>query len=360
MHTSPSGISRHPKTLATGCSFIVPAPRVVGHFEYRASRGFTLVELLVVITIIGILIALLLPAVQAAREAARGMQCGNNLKQLGMAALNHESSHGYYPTGGWGWGWVGDPDCGFGKTQPGGFFYSVLPYMEQQSLHDLGVGLGNGTSTNTSKRQKTLTMATTPVSSLFCPSRRQSLIYALLPNEPNLINCDAPTSGGWAHADYAGNAGVTGVCWSWGPASWTAANANSGFIVETAKNDGLVFQRSEVKVSDITDGTSNTYLVGEKYLNPDDYTTGSDTGDDSPVFGGDDADLVRWGYDLPRQDTPSYGNAGIFGSAHASGINMAFCDGSVHSIGFTVSITVHACLANRKDGFAPVAGGMGY
>ena len=83
------------------------------------SRGFTLVELLVVITIIGILIALLLPAVQAAREAARRAQCANNLKQMGLACLGHEEAHGHFPTGGWGWGWLGDPDRGFRQRQSG-------------------------------------------------------------------------------------------------------------------------------------------------------------------------------------------------------------------------------------------------
>src|SRR5690242_693034 len=103
-------------------------------------RGFTLVELLVVITIIGILMGLLLPAVNSAREAARNATCQNNIKQLGLAALNHEQAHKFYPTGGWGWQWVGDPDRGFGIKQPGGWIYNILPAMDQQNLHDLGMG----------------------------------------------------------------------------------------------------------------------------------------------------------------------------------------------------------------------------
>src|SRR5687768_6477407 len=86
-------------------------------------RGFTLVELLVVIAIIGILVALLLPAVQAARESARRTQCKNHLKQLSLAFLTHENTYGYFPSGGWGWVWTGDPDLGSGERQPGGWAY---------------------------------------------------------------------------------------------------------------------------------------------------------------------------------------------------------------------------------------------
>ena len=106
----------------------------------RAKRGFTLVELLVVITIIGILIALLLPAVQAAREAARQTQCKNNLKQLALGALNLEEHQHCLPTGGWGWMWVGEPEGSPCKnSQPGGWGFNILSYIEQRNLHDLGV-----------------------------------------------------------------------------------------------------------------------------------------------------------------------------------------------------------------------------
>ena len=104
----------------------------------RRATAFTLVELLVVIAIIGILIALLLPAIQAAREAARGTQCRSQIRQIALACLNHHDVHKFFPSGGWGWYWAGDPDRGYGKDQPGGWLYNALPYFENNSLHDLG------------------------------------------------------------------------------------------------------------------------------------------------------------------------------------------------------------------------------
>src|SRR5829696_5080832 len=142
------------------------------------ARGFTLVELLVVIAIIGILVALLLPAVQAAREAARRAQCMNHVKELALACVNHESTHKHFPSGGWGLLWVGDADKGSGEEQPGSWLYNILPYIEEQARHDMPKdGQANGAP---QQKQKDgafamVIMAAPPV--FHCPSRRPAMPY---------------------------------------------------------------------------------------------------------------------------------------------------------------------------------------
>src|SRR5271157_5759791 len=144
---------------------------------FRSKAGFTLVELLVVITIIGILIALLLPAVQAAREAARQAQCKNNLKQLALGCLNHEQATKRFPTDGWGFLWTGDADRGTDWRQPGGWLYNILPYIEQQPLHDLGAGLPTPNVLGSPKCNANLQRASVPLGVLYCPTRRPVLAY---------------------------------------------------------------------------------------------------------------------------------------------------------------------------------------
>jgi prepilin-type N-terminal cleavage/methylation domain-containing protein len=334
--------------------------------EASGEAGFTLVELLVVVTIIAILIALLLPAVQAAREAARMLHCQNNLKQIGLAATNHEQANGWFPSGGWGYNWVGDPYGGFGRNQPGGFFYNCLPYMEQQPLYDMPLGGARG---STAWQQLSMQMVQAPLVAATCPTRRSPVLRAVQSNNfgqmGNIYGNNVPTT--WFQGDYAANAGtMLSVLWWSGPSSladaaqWTSTCASGahGFY-NMGKANGVCAQRSQVKIVDITDGTSNTYLVGEKYVCPELYQTGDDWGDDQPLYTGDTDDVNRWtGNDtdtkavplLPQQDTPGVESDWIFGSAHNAGFNMATCDGSVKTISFMIDPFVHNYLGNRQDG----------
>ena len=313
-------------------------------------RGFTLVELLVVITIIGILIALLLPAVQAAREAARRTQCTNNLKQAALACLNHEQIQGFLPTGGWGYKWLGDPDRGFDKHQPGGWVYNILPYCEQQTLHDTGAG-----QTDSVKKTLALKLARTTLTMMNCPSRRPNKLYPHPKNGTVIaFNSDnnSESDNVVAQADYAASAGTVGVADATGP-STLAGESSFAWTCNTVSFNGAVFQRSQAKMADIRDGTSNTILLGEKYVNPDNYLTGLDGGDNENMYAGFDNDTLRWARasNPPQQDNSSLGNNVTgFGSAHSNGCNMAFCDGSVQVMSYSIDPTVFSCFGNREDG----------
>jgi prepilin-type N-terminal cleavage/methylation domain-containing protein/prepilin-type processing-associated H-X9-DG protein len=326
----------------------------------RFATGFTLVELLVVIAIIGILIALLLPAVQAAREAARQTQCCNNLKQLGIAANVCLEKNGYFPSGGWGNDWGGDPTRGFGHLQPGGWIYNLLSYLELQAVHDAGLS-AYGTSTyitaNTLQTQ-------TPLAMFICPSRRRCVLYpfSIVPRTfQNMAESDTSGMPSGSRTDYAANVGTTG--WDeLGSGVSTLAQGDSSTTWYQADSNwnGITYQRSEVSAGLITDGLSCTILYGEKELDPNHYTDGNTYCDDHPMTPGIDNDMYRFTTavqpspsvpPLPgvMRDTPGQASQSEFGSAHATTCNFVFCDGSVHKISYNVDAMTFQYLGSRND-----------
>jgi prepilin-type N-terminal cleavage/methylation domain-containing protein len=326
----------------------------------RLGRGFTLVELLVVITIIGILIALLLPAVQAAREAARQAQCKNNLKQLALGCLNHEHVQHFLPTGGWTYIWSGDPNYGFTDKQPGGWQFNILPYIEQQAVHDLGMGANNEAGLTQT--------AQTALSVMNCPSRRPIMLYHCITQSdmPTNIYDTALTTRGIARSDYAGNSGsVLNANDSW-PQPWSLsqglAASDATWISWHSNNTvcgGVIYQHHTTRMSEITDGTSNTFLCGEKNIDSDYYLTGQDPGDDQGWTLGWDYDSCRYTYypatagdppPTPAPDTPGYVYGLVFGAAHLNGFAMAMCDGSVHTVDYSIDAETYRRLGNRADG----------
>jgi prepilin-type N-terminal cleavage/methylation domain-containing protein/prepilin-type processing-associated H-X9-DG protein len=313
-------------------------------------RAFTLVELLVVIAIIGILIALLLPAIQAAREAARRMQCSNNLKEIGLAVHTHLDTQNFFPTGGWAYGWVGDPDRGYDKRQPGGWCYNILPGLEQRGLHDLTKGL-----TGTQKMDLATKMAGTPLSVYNCPSRRASIMYPNTWNGTDVaVNASPIASGATAIArgDYAACAGhYVFPIYQRGPSS-LAATSTYGYVnISTPPNEltGVSYRHSQTKIREVVDGTSQTIYAGEKYLNPDDYYTGDDGADNESLYSGFNNDQSRFSEASPLRDRAGVTIYNYFGSPHPTTCNFVFCDGSVHAISYAVEAATFKNLGNRKD-----------
>ena len=309
-------------------------------------RAFTLVELLVVIAIIGVLVALLLPAVQAARESARRMQCQNQLKQFGLAFHNHADTFSHLPSGGWGWSFVGDPDEGFAEKQPGGWTYNILPFIEQKALREIGAGQVGALKLNDLKR-----LVEQPVKLFNCPSRRPAVLYPVVVQPANAAQ--GVFQG--AKTDYSVNAGDQ-------LADQKDAGSATPPVITQFQYTGICYVRSKVRLAEITDGTANTVMVGEKHLSVQNYRTGTDLADNENLYVGFDNDHFR---SMNNTKTGAVGNIRFpprvdsrtadlrtFGSAHPAAFNALLCDGSVRSISYNINEATYMRLGHRGDGQA--------
>jgi prepilin-type N-terminal cleavage/methylation domain-containing protein len=306
--------------------------------KYKA-KGFTLVELLVVIAIIGILVALLLPAVQAARGAARRAQCTNNLRQLGIALQNYSSSRGKFPPGGL------SPGKEFGEM---GWRTFVLPFMEEQALYD---SFNPKATSAADLSSVNLAVALKPVTGYFCPSGEN--LYSIYGS--GVVNGQQTYTAHYFGVAGPEGVGVDGKAY---PIKVISGGDNGDFAL-----GGVLFADSKVRFKDITDGTSKTLLVGEMVHSfPGIYGFGSGA-EGRAVGGGDgqpwarglwgDASLsiknVAYGINISMPDT-ALTNRIAFATQHSGVCNFVQCDASVRGISVDIDIFLYKGLCSRAWG----------
>jgi prepilin-type N-terminal cleavage/methylation domain-containing protein len=331
-------------------------------FSFRSS-AFTLVELLVVIAIIGILIGMLLPAVQQVREAARRISCMNNIRQAALASLNYESSKMRFPTAGaasvaYVHDTYGDQNYGF---ESAGWMFQLLPYVEQNNLESLR--RSNGFFQSTNNAGKYVEELVVPI--YFCPTRGQR-------------TWGTSTGRVWACGDYASVASYDPTYhpagrepklpWNtnddFGPEYAGSNNFWCGVIVKAGQFDpatGTATRGQRIGFAAISDGSSNTVMYMEKSADIKNYSgtdaiasdiVGEADGYYSPSF----FTNGRFIYPLvpdsaERIPTPGQAiNERGFGSAHPGVATSAFADGSVHAIDMSINWNVLWDVCIRNDG----------
>lgn len=341
-------------------------------------RGFTLVELLVVIAIIGILIGMLLPAVQQVREAARRSACQNNVRQLALASINFESANMHFPTAG---------DCSDGywdanrqqtpiyEIENIGWAYQILPFMEQNILADRrstsGIWLGGAPA-----------IAEQSIPLFVCPSRGQRVSLNQFFLFPIMLSDYAGMGGGWTN-EFGGVDGW-GLTFSSNSdpsptefnTTWTGIIAKGGHV-NTSQSPARVKVYPKIGFGAIADGSSNTILFMEKAANSKFYSfTATQWSDwwetgiyhnadwssmriccrefpNDPWGGWRGFDCGLWsdGDERPDNVQESSGRTREmgFGSAHPGGVTSAFGDGSVHNVSMNAQLDIVNSLGHRSD-----------
>lgn len=309
--------------------------------------GFTLIELLVVIAIIGILVAILLPAVQQAREAARRSNCKNNLKQIGLALHNYHDSHNIFPQGGLGYRIGTNPLFG-PKATTCGFLVMILPYVDQTTIYNsFNFNAGYMETAN-------LTLALNVPSLYLCPSStvmRSNKSTSTVSVAGETFPPEAISGTQVFTSHYLGNMGplgtnpLTGLSY---PHECTTSNCNS--INEVAGLGVLGGPRAKVRMRDIRDGTSNTIMAGEMSVN--NYITSEPIGPRAwtagcPVDSCGMSKNIKFGINL-RGFGPAGFNNMSFGSIHTGGTHLLMADGSVHFASENIDMGVYRATASRE------------
>lgn len=328
--------------------------------------GFTLIELLIVISILTLLAQMLLPAVEMSREAARQSHCANSLRQLTLAFHTHHDAHQHFPTSGWGWQWVGHPDRGFGVDQPGGWAYNVLPYIEQESIRRLGSQMVEGSR---EQQLEILRANATPIPIFNCPSRRLPRTLPMILTGfavPNVgfspLLPQECRDGNWDfcrvfRGDFAANSGNLNPGTESGPNALTEADgwAWQYWGPSGLDQNGVTHIRSRVRDAQISDGLSNVFCLGEKYVPVAEYKNGYYQNDNQSIFVGHDGDINRYTADVDGRIRRITSDTELptsqqFGSAHPTAFNMSRCDGSVVEISYAMDPQVFKSLGGRDDG----------